>query len=97
MIIKANTILVFTHGEYSDYSFDGPLHVTRDFDQAEVSSEFRAQWKRPDEWTYRPSESDFIAWLTKEGYVEAIDNVHTWHIGDYGFEPEIQDEPEPRS
>lgn len=92
MKIRAGTVLVFDHGEYSDYSFTGPFRVLKDFDQAEVSEQFREQWKAPNEWRNNPDESEFISWMNLTGYVEDLPS-HQWHIGSYGFSPSIQDEP----
>jgi hypothetical protein len=92
MKIEAGTILVLEHGEYSDYSFDGPVRVVKDFDQKEVCDAFLAQWTKGtgSDWRPYPDESQFIAWLTKEQYVESMDNVHSWYLGSYSFNPEIQ-------
>jgi hypothetical protein len=94
MKIKAGTTLILEHGEYSDYTFAGPFRVLKDFDQAEVCAEFRAQWK-PDpqeDWRDSPSEYEFIGWISKAGYVEDVP-AHKWHIGSYRFDPSIQTEP----
>lgn len=93
MKIKEGTILVLEHGEYSDYTFDGPFRVLKEFDQAIISAEFRAQFVPPYQGA-RPDESDFIGWLARNGYVENL-AAHRWHIGCYEFEPEIQDETQP--
>ncbi len=93
MKIKAGTILVLEHGEYSDYGFDGPFKVLKDFDQAEIAEVFREQWKPAYEGDTYISERDFIAWLSKEFYIKDIAGCHHWHIGSYGFQPEIQSEP----
>lgn len=95
MKIKAGTVLVFDHGEYSDYSFSGPFRVLKDFDQADVAEKFRDDWRSQprEEWNDTPSETDFIAWMNKNGYVEDMPS-HQWHIGAYGFNPQIQSEPE---
>ena len=90
MKITAETIIVFDHGEYSDYSFTGPLRVIKDFDQVEVSELFREQWMPTNKFERYPSCSEFIAWMTKELYVESIDGVHNWFIGSYEFDPVIQ-------
>lgn len=94
MKIKAGTILVLETGEYSDYTFHGPLRVLRDFDQAEVVGLHREQWTPPNEWEHEPDTDSLMGWLVTSGYVEAIDNVVSWHIGSYGrVEPEIKADP----
>lgn len=92
MQIKAGAILVLEHGEYSDYAFDGPFRVLKDFDQAKIATTFCEQWTSLDEWKTKPDESDFIAWMNTNGYIEDIE-THRWHIGSYGFDPQIQNEP----
>ncbi len=43
----------------------------------------KGYWKQPDT-------NMFIAWLTKEGYIEDIENHDSWYLGSYGrFEPQI--------
>lgn len=95
MRIKAGTVLVTTSGEYSDYRYNGPFRVLRDFDQAEVAETFRDEWRSTprDEWD-RPSEHDFVAWACANGFIEDLDNTWEWYLGSYGFEPDIDAEPE---
>jgi hypothetical protein len=94
MQVKAGTILVMTHGEYSDYSYTGPFRVVKDFDQAEIAETFRNAWAAvPREaWEKRPSEHEFIGWLSTEGFVEDVANSWEWYIGSYGFDPVIDSE-----
>lgn len=90
MKIKAGEILILSHGEYSDYGFDGPFKVIREFDQAELSEEFLKDWRQSGEPEWgRPGEFKFIAWLSKAGYIEDLAS-HNWHIGSYYFDPVIQ-------
>ncbi len=93
MKIKAGTLLTFEHGEYSDRGWNGPFVVLKDFDQAEVSDAYVAEWNTQDHEAYdSPSEYDFIAWMNKSGYVEDAANARSWYIGDYGFRPDIDTE-----
>ncbi len=96
MRIKKGTVLILTHGEYSDYSYTGPFRVLKSFDQAEIAETFRDAWraKPHDEWDTRPSEHEFIGWLHQEAYIEDMPKSWDWHIGSYGFEPDIDNEPE---
>lgn len=93
MLIKQGTTLILEHGEYSDYSFDGPFTVLKGFDQAAVSEEFKAQWKPQygEDWE-EPQEGEFIGWMIAQRYIEAME-CHRWHIGSYRFSPSIQTEP----
>lgn len=96
MKIVVGTTLVFETGEYSDYSFTGPFRVLREFDQAEICETFKDAWREQeyDEWD-KPDGPDLIAWMAKEGYVEDIPNVVSWHVGSYGeLDAEIQDAPD---
>lgn len=97
MLIKAGTILVMETGEYSDYTFTGPFRVLRDFDQGGAAEQHKAQWMpEPDGWRDEPDTDSFIGWLNREGFIEEIDGVVSWHIGSYGrLEPSIA--PEPKS
>lgn len=85
MQVKAGTILVPTHGEYSDFNFDGPFVVLRDFDQKEVTDAFMAQAVSDDDRGH----TEFVAWLSKEGYVQDVPTKLEWHLGDYELNPEI--------
>lgn len=95
MKIKRGATIVFETGEYSSYSFTGPFVVIKAFDQAEVIQAFRSEWVKPadDDWSDGPGPGEFVPWLAKQGYVEDVPNVHSWHIGSYGrFEAEAQTE-----
>lgn len=85
--LKAGTLLVIELGEYSDYTYDGPVRVVRDFVKADVVEAYRAAPPAND-WSGPAEPGEFLAWLIKEGYVEALDDVHSWHVGSYGdFQP----------
>ncbi len=83
-------LVTISTGEYSDYSVSDPVRVVRAFRKGAVAAEFEARWV-PQEWeTWRekPSPGDFLPFLVKAGYVEAVDNCHEWHVGSYGdFKP----------
>lgn len=92
MIIKKDTILIIETGAYSDHMADKPVTVLKDFDQLEVSKEYIHNWKaNKEEWHWRPQATDFLAFLVRAGYVEALDGVFNWHVGDYEFAPLIHD------
>lgn len=91
MKIMAGAVLVIEFGEYSDYGFNGPFKVLRSFDQGEVSEDFRRQWKKgPDDAGDLPYAKHFIDWMTKQGYIEPLQNAHVWNVGSYGFDPKNQ-------
>lgn len=75
-------IIVLETGEYSDHSWHGPYRALKDFDIREAAEEFKASFKPEDEWD-RPGPYEFVAWLAKAGFVEAID-CRTVHVGSYG-------------
>lgn len=81
-IIKAGTILTLEHGEYSDWSYEGPFRVVHDFDQQMAADAFKAANKSTWSW-------DFAEWLSREGYVEDVPDGFRWYLGSYGFNPEI--------
>lgn len=91
MMIAAGTILVIETGEYSSYTFHGPFRVVRDFDQAEAVAAHRAQHRPTEDDVYdHPTPETFLGWLNKEGMIEPIDGVVSWHVGSYGeLDPEI--------
>jgi len=89
-VLKRGQLLIIETGEYSDRSWDGPVRILKDFKKADVVERFRKQWKKPpdDVWNNGPSSEGFLPWLIKRRYVEAVDNVHSWHVGCYStFEP----------
>ncbi len=83
--IKAGETLTFEHGEYSDFGYDGPYVVLKDFDTATVVQEFRAQEKKPDVYYIH----GFIHYLARMGYIEAQATAHTWYLGGYEFRPDF--------
>ena len=96
MKIKLDTVLVLETGEYSSYTFHGPFKILKEFDQAKISKEFTSSWVPKYEWIKRPETDDFIAWLVTQRYIEPMENIVAWPLGDcMGFSPEIQKEPSP--
>jgi hypothetical protein len=94
--IAVGQLIVFETGEYSDRSWIGPLRALKPFKQSEVAAAYVASCPpRGDEdiwdWQERggPTPDGFLAWLTRQGYVEDIEpRPVCWHIGSYGeFEP----------
>ena len=87
--LEKGTLLVLETGEYSDRSTMDPVRLLVTATKQELADAYRAQWKKgADDWNDEPDASGFIAWLTATKKVEAVDNVHTWHVGSYGrFEP----------
>jgi hypothetical protein len=79
---KAGTIVVFETGKYSDYAFDGPYKVLRDFDTRTAADEGIAQYKQEDVWD-RFGPYELVPYLVSAGYVEEIPHVNE-HIGSYG-------------
>ena len=89
-ILKAGTLLVIETGEYSDRCWTGPVRMLRDATKRDMAEAYRAQWTKPvdDEWAEGPDNYGFLPWLIKEGWVEHVDDVTSWHVGSYGsFEP----------
>lgn len=90
-VLKKGTLLVIETGAYSDRNWEGPVRLLKDFKKADVVDFFLKQWKKPpdDVWnTYGPSPDEFLPWLVKNRYVEAVDGVSTWHVGSYSkFDP----------
>lgn len=81
--LVAGTLLMIETGEYSDYSFNGPVRVLKDVTKRVLAEKFRAAEPLED-WLDAPEPYDFLPWLVKEGYAEAVDNVVSWHVGSYG-------------
>lgn len=91
MKINRGATIIFETGEYSDYTFLGPFMVVKAFDQAEIIEKFKGAKVEPNCFEDGPDPSEFVPWLSKEGYIQDIPNVHAWHIGSYGrFEAEPQ-------
>lgn len=95
MKLKAGMTLVLENGEYNNYSFTGPFRVMRDFDQAQIVETFKAQWEPTNDWEdEEPDADDFQGWLSREGYIEGIEGLVSWHTGTYG-RLEAKPNPEP--
>jgi hypothetical protein len=94
MIIKAGTFLSFCGGEYSDKWTSSPFRVLLDIDQEEVSNKFLAEHKaafealpeKEQNYGYdAPQPFEIAAWLTKNGYVEDVEDATEWYVGSYRF------------
>ncbi|MEZ2132528.1 MULTISPECIES: hypothetical protein [unclassified Sinorhizobium] len=88
MIIKEGTILAFSSGSYSDKWTSGPFNVLKEIDQKDVVDAFKAQFVPEYEWD-DPSESEFITWLSANGYIKDVAQFYNWYTGNYGFNPII--------
>lgn len=96
--IQAGSLIVFQEGAYSDCVSLEPMRVLKTFVKKDAVAAFDKWWRRQrtqpfDSWLDElgdPRPSDFIAWMTSNGFVEdlPVDSVHTWHVGSYGdFSP----------
>lgn len=89
-ILRAGTLLILEHGEYSDFNYDAPLRLLKDFTKRELIDSFSKEWEQKDydsAFSF-PNYWDFAAWLVRSGRAEAAENVTTWHLGSYGdFQP----------
>lgn len=81
--LTAGSLLMIETGEYSDYSFYGPVRVLRDVTKRELAEKSKVV-EPTEDWRDAAEPSDFLPWLVREGYVEAVDNVVSWHVGSYG-------------
>lgn len=100
MIIKAGTVITLERGSYSDQVYDGPFFVQKDIDQEAVVKAFKEQWTPrliKSQWSEynhvrnKPYPEDFIAWLTTQGFIEDAKFAHRWYLGDYTFDPSIDE------
>jgi hypothetical protein len=89
----AGTLLIIETGEYSDKTWNGPVRVLKPLSKSQVADQFREEHRKSWEpkfagdW-YECRPDDFLPWLVAAGYVEHVDDVHSWHVGSYGeFEP----------
>lgn len=89
--LKKGTLLVIETGEYSDRTTFDPVRLLVTTTKQELVDAFRAEWKKedyPDSWRDEIGPECFLPWLVKTKRVEAVDNVHSWHVGSYGdFQP----------
>ena len=82
----AGAVIVFTRGEYSDFTTCGHVRALVSLDLPELAQKFAAETKDED-GDY--DLYDFIPWLVRTGAVEAAD-THEVHLGAYSsFEPEF--------
>lgn len=87
--LKKGTLLIVETGEYSDRCWDGPVRMLKTITKADLAEKYREEWKPDPRWpNEKPGPSDFMPWLVKAGWAEAIKNFESWHVGSYGeFEP----------
>jgi len=83
-VLKKDTLLIIEIGEYSDRSWFQPIKMLADYSKEELVKEFRNSFIP----TYpgdEPEPYDFLPWLVKSGKAEHLEEVHSWHIGSYGY------------
>jgi hypothetical protein len=90
MIIKTGTVLTLENGEYSDFCYEGPFTVLKDFDQRAACEEFVKPYDK-DKLRWMGG-AEFIAWLAREGYIEDTPQNVRWFLGGCGFNPKITGE-----
>lgn len=87
-MMGAGTLLMIETGEYSDYSFHGPVRMLKAVTKQNLADAYREQHSPEGPWDEWPEPSGFLPWLIKEGYAEDVEGVVSWHVGSYGqFEP----------
>lgn len=80
MRFKAGALVMFEHGEYSDFGTLGLYRVVKDVDLQEMARRFRAVQVDPDD-TYVDC-GGFPPFLESEGYLESVDH-RAVHLGSY--------------
>jgi hypothetical protein len=87
--LKKGTLLVIETGEYSDRCTSDPVRLLKTATKEKLAEDFKKEWKPTEfSWNDVPDPGDFLSWLVSSGRAEAVDDVHTWHVGSYGrFEP----------
>jgi len=89
--MKTGDLLLFSSGEYSDYSPIALTRVLKDFKTAAVLEEYLTKFpeQRPN---YRAQHTQFLAYLSSEGYVEDLPHTE-WNVGGYStFDGGLDDE-----
>lgn len=84
--LAAGTLLIIETGEYSDSRWDGPVRLLKASTKQELADAYRAEWKKedfPNGWHDEACPEDFLPWLVKSGRAEAVEGVHSWHVGSY--------------
>lgn len=75
--IPAGAILSITNGEYSTYYIQGVFRALKEIDTDAVLAKWRE--KHPN-GSVAIDESSLLAWLSREGFIEAVDSWE-WNIG----------------
>lgn len=89
-IIKAGTPLVFSHGEYDDYNFNGMYICIKDFNYMEEAKTFyfeemnREYEEHPNEFCCVWENADFDQYLINKGFLIPCETTQI-HTGDYYF------------
>jgi hypothetical protein len=91
MIIQAGTILTFEDGEYSEFSYNGPFRVVKDFDQKKVVNDYIKLFK-PEYLQDKPDVERFLNYLSVNDYIVDDFPKYAWYLGAYKFEPQIVDQ-----
>lgn len=89
--LEAGTILIFETGSYSDKNWHGPVRLLKKASKQQMADAYRASPGEKVPWDDDErchSGDDFLPWLIANGWVEGVENVHSWHVGDCSsFEP----------
>lgn len=81
IVVKEGSTFLITAGSYSDYHIRAALVAKKDIPLTKIALKFPE--KDSDGFTIWDRQSDFVAYLVKEGYAEDA-GVREYHIGDYG-------------
>jgi hypothetical protein len=82
--IPAGALLTITSGEYSSYFVSGVFRAVKTLDCDALKSAW-IQLHPDQSEEYHFEESQFIAWVAIEGWLEPVD-CFEWHIGNYRIE-----------
>ena len=96
-ILKAGMAVVFSHGEYSDYTFGQVYICTQDFNYIEEAKKYymdaaERHYLAGDRYTYLSSYdlyTEFESYLIRKGML-ALCNYREVHTGDYNFFDEYE-------
>lgn len=84
-MIAKGQVVVFTSGQYDDYSIDGIYRAQQDFDESEQIKKYVASdsFKREEGWGH---ERRFVLWLANEGLIVPMGSAaKEQYIHDHDF------------
>lgn len=83
LVFPAGSVIAFSSGEYSDYSYCGTVVTLKQCDLIELGKVYKEKHIPEYDWQDSPSPEGFSSWLVVNGYAMPVQWQEV-HCGCYG-------------